>query len=185
MKVFLSSLLDTEVEQTADPTILLHPSDYNAIMDEEPIVKGKYIYYYSPFRRPYAEELAKQLGKYYGMKVVTTAPNVFLNKGFHSEQESGPSEFLNLLKNASFVAGRSFHSVVFSILFHKDFIAIDGEKDARMNNILKQCGIADRGTVTINNYKKVELNSIDYDNVDLTIDKLRKESQVFIASLLS
>ena len=183
MMSFLSDLLDVNVVQAVDPTLLLQASDYDRIMAEEPIVKGEYIFFYSPVRRPYAEELAKQLGMYYGMKVVTTSPTVFNNKGFYCMQESGPSEFLNLLRNATCVVGRSFHSVVFSLLFHKDFIAIDGEDDDRMNSILTQCDILDRGKVTIDNYKEMHLKSIDYEKIDLIIDKHRKSSQFFLASL--
>ena len=184
MRQFLSTLLNKKIELVVDPTLLLQAHDYDNLIDDEPLIKGDYLYYYSPIQRPYAERLAKKIGDYYGLKVVTSFPHVFGNRGTLGYQESGPKEFLNLLKNASLVVGRSFHSVVFSVLFHKDFIAIDGISDDRMNSFLSQLDIRDRGMVTEDNYKHIKLPKMDFDKIDEELDVYRSSSESFLTKAL-
>lgn len=184
MRQFLSTLLNKKIELVVDPTLLLQAHDYDNLIDDEPLIKGDYLYYYSPIQRPYAEKLAKKIGEYYGIKVVTSFPHVFKNGGMLGYQESGPIEFLNLLKNASLVIGRSFHSVVFSVLFHKDFIAIDGNSDARMSDFLSQLAISERGMITEENYKQITLPKIDFDAIDKKLDVCRSSSDMFLMKAL-
>ena len=61
---------------------------------------------------------------------------------FEKYFESGPKEFLNLVKNADYVVGRSFHLMVFCAIFHKKFIAIDGMGDSRISELLRKTGLA-------------------------------------------
>lgn len=184
MQLFLSKHFNKEVEVVVDPTLLLEAQDYDALIDEEPLIKGEYIYYYSPIYRPYAEKLAKMMGESLGLKVVTSFPHVFRNDGLVGFQESGPIEFLNLLKNSTFVVGRSFHSVIFSLLYHKNFIAIDGARDNRMNNILSLLGIPERGMVTEGNYKDFILPEIDFEKTDGIIRDQRNKSVLFLKKAL-
>lgn len=180
MQIYLSQRLKKEIDVVTDPTLLLDKSDYLNIINEKPIVEGKYIYYYSPFERPHAEKLACLLGKHYGMKVVTSFPHIYFNKGMKSVQETGPAEFLNLLKNATLVVGKSFHLVVFSLIFHKDFIAVDGDSDARMKHILKLTGNELRGLVNIDNYTTIKLPPIDFNYAEAKLKELRYSSISFL-----
>lgn len=45
-----------------------------------------------------------------------------------------------------------FSSHYFSIMYHKEFIAMDGNKDARMKGFLKLCGLSERG-IDLKNHK--------------------------------
>ena len=179
MQTYLSKRLDMKIEITADPTLLLKQSDYLHIIDEKPIIEGEYIYYYSPFYRPHAERLARRLGRHYGIKVVTSFPHLFHNKEY-SVQESGPSEFLNLLKNATLVVGKSFHLVVFSLLFHKNFIAVDGDTDARMKYILKLTRTEERGLINENNFERISLPQIDFEYAEEKLKELCLSSVSFL-----
>lgn len=184
MQEYLSKSIKKDIEVVVDPTFLLDATDYHPIMDEKPIVEGNYIFYYSPFERPHAERLAHLLGKHYGMKVFTSLPHPFCNKGIKSVQVSGPSEFLNLLRNATLVVGKSFHLVVFSLMFHKNFIAVDGKKDARLMHILNQIGIEERGEVDETNYKTVVLPKIDFLKSDRLLKELRLTSEEYLKTNL-
>lgn len=82
----------------------------------------------------------------------------------------GPSEFLNLVKNAKVVCGASFHLMVFSILFNKDFYCMNGDVDSRMSNLMKVCGCEDRIWSVIQPdknkiNKKLEINHIVFSNL--------------------
>lgn len=175
MKEFLQPLVNTNISIAVDPTLLLCTEDYDNILQNEPIVKEKYIFYYSPFPNMKSESLAILYGRHKKLKVITTFPHIRKNE-MSVVHESGPSEFLNLLKNATMVIGRSFHLVVFSLLFHKDFIVADGIIDNRIRDILKRVGLEDRGSIDCSNYEKMELTPIDTDKIDAYISSQRQTS---------
>lgn len=183
MKEFLQPLIKTKIFIAADPTLLLCANDYQIIIQDEPLVKGNYIFYYSPFVNTKAERLAVLYGNYMNLKVVTTFPHIRKNR-MTAIHESGPKEFLNLLKNATMVVGRSFHLVVFSLLFHKDFVISEGIKDYRINDILSKVGLADRGAVDSLNYKET-LSPISSDKIDAFISLQRLESISYLNSALT
>ncbi len=185
MQSFLSELINTNIEVTVDPTLLLNSNQYEEFISEEPIVKGKYIFYYSPSRKVYAEKLAMKIGRQLGMPVYTAFPRLMRNYGLEVVPEAGPAEFLNLLKGASLVIGKSFHLVVFSLLFHKEFIAVDGDTDARMKNILTKLQIPERGQVNEDNYKTVNLPSIDFEKVDALLRVEREFSEKYLEKSLN
>ena len=58
--------------------------------------------------------------------------------------EVGPKEFLNLIKNAKLILGGSFHMLVFSLLFHKNFYSINADKDARTNHLITELKLNER-----------------------------------------
>lgn len=137
------------VEVVLDPTMLLEGCDYDMLYDKEPLVKGDYVFYYTPggVRHEFLSEASK-IGKELGLPVI--CESCYL-PGDLSRYDNvtpyipvGPSEFLNLVKNAKVVCGASFHLMVFSILFNKDFYCMNGDVDSRMNNLMKVCGCEDR-----------------------------------------
>jgi len=185
MKEYLNRLLAKDITLACDPTLLLKAGDYSSFIDDTPIVKGDYIFYYTPTKRPKYEKLAVKIGKHYGMKVVSSFQYVRNRSEMYTISEAGPIEFLNLLKNAKLVIGKSFHMVVFSLLFHKDFIAFDGATDARLRSIFTILGIPERGNVNEENYKTITLPQIDFDKVDELLECERTNSRYFLDLALS
>ena len=184
MQEYLGNLLNKDITLACDPTLLLKSENYFKFLDEMPIVSGPYIFYYSPGIKSKCENLAIKIGRHYGMKVVTCFPRLRGRNRMYTVPESGPAEFLNLLKNATLVIGKSFHLVVFSLLFHKDFIAIEGDTDARMISILTKLGIQERGQVNEGNYQTKVLPPIDFEKVDRILQKERTRSQQFLDEAL-
>lgn len=146
---YLHNTFDIKSEVVCDPTMLLSGNDYSTILNEKPLVDHEYIFYYSPVHtnRRYFDIVYK-ISKEYNLPVV--CDRAYYNneikgyKTFVKYPEIGPKEFLNLIKNANFVVGSSFHLIVFSILFQKHFFCIDGDRDRRTNNILSICDFCDR-----------------------------------------
>lgn len=138
-----------DVEVVLDPTMLLEGCDYDSLYNKEPLIKGDYIFYYTPggVRHEFLSEASK-MGKELGLPVICEACyqpgdlNIYDNVKPYIP--TGPSEFLNLIKNAKIVCGASFHLMVFSILFNKDFYCMNGDVDSRMNNLMKVFGCEDR-----------------------------------------
>lgn len=110
---------------------------------------------------------------------------MMFKRGLKTAPVTGPAEFLDLIRNASLVIGVSFHLIVFALLFHKEFIALNGINDARIKNILSRVSLTERGMVNENNYENLSFPSIDYVRVDKFIDDLRDESKKILLSFLN
>lgn len=110
-------------ETTPDPTLLLTPDEWTDILDgSTPIIDGEYIFLYNPYYLPEVYYQADELGKLTGLPIVVS--NINSRSIIHSMKykrilNSGPIEFLNLIRNAKYVIGRSFHLAVFSTIFAK------------------------------------------------------------------
>lgn len=184
MQDYLTQLLNREIEVTVDPALLLKSTDYTQILPKKKIIQGNYIYYYSPSYNLRHESLATKISHEYGLPIVTSFPHIMFKRGFSSFQESDPADFINLVKNATLVIGKSFHLIVFSLLFHKEFIALDGDKDARIKYILSKLSLLERGIVNMTNYNTITLPSINYERVDKIIDEMRNHSMSVLTEYL-
>lgn len=180
---YLQKIVNRSIPDIADPTLLVDPSIYLKLM-KEPIIKEPYIYYYTP-SHVYdinAEDIAIELAKELGIKIITSYPR-FLRKTSMTSVVSGPIEFLNLLYNAQIVIGKSYHLVIFSILFHKNFITIKRKNDARVDSLLNQLKITGRNMETIDDYHN--LTEIDFKVADDELFKYRQKAILYIQNILN
>ena len=103
----------------------------------------------------------------------------------------GPSEFLNLVRNAEFVCTDSFHGTVFSLIHHKKFFVFRRypnqskvSTNSRLDSLLKIVDLKDRlleGTENVADWMEKE---IDYEIVDEKLEKFREESKSFLRGAL-
>lgn len=183
-KLFLeSNKLASRVQLVLDPTMLLLANDYNRIISQEPIVKDNYIYYYTPGPKPRHEflQIAKKISLDTGLPIICDTPYLFAKQYKLTYQPAvGPCEFLNLIKYATIVCGASFHLMVFSILFKKDFYCINGDVDSRMNNLMKLFNLEERilSTKDMTGFKFKHITN--YDEIELKLNEIRKSSSNFI-----
>lgn len=170
--------LANNIKVVCDPTLLLSANTYETLITDKPLIKGKYIFFYTPVGLPYEYfAIANHLAEQTGMEVFTEKayyPRDLKNyPHIHEYLPTGPKEFLNLVKNAIIVCGGSFHLQVFSILFHKEFYCINGDKDARTNNLLCKCGLENR-IISLDKPDEIAINTIsDWKAID---NRLHKES---------
>ena len=173
------------VEIVCDPTLLLNAQDYETLIDQKPLINEPYIFLYTPGKaKPSYFEIAEQIAIKKNMQVITETSFYprDINKYPHIKlyPETGPKEFLNLIKNAAFVVGGSFHLLVFSLLFSKNFFCINGDKDLRTNNLLKVVGLENRA-VSLNNPHVIPDNSINnYEDCLEKLNLFRKSSMDFL-----
>jgi len=156
-----------------DPTLLVSTDVWRERITKTPLVEGKYIFLYNPYYNKEVYTSAKMLAKITGLKIVVSNTNpkaILHSKGFENHLAVGPWEFLNLIDNASYVVGRSFHLLVFSILFHKRFIAVEGMGDSRLSNLLKLTKLEKCASKDYNIEQVMKnFDSIDFSLVDRTL----------------
>lgn len=178
---YIERIYKRPVATVLDPTLLLDSNEYDKLISHKPLIKGEYIFMYSPQYNERVYEMAYKLGKKYNLEVV-------VSQGLRTKEEMlkwgrklriyaavGPKEFLNVCKNASIVCCDSFHAVVFSILFRKCFFVFDGMKDNRISNLLQITNLQDRSFSLSDDYLSASLH-IDYINALNALEIERQKS---------
>lgn len=185
----VNEIINQKIAITLDPTLLVPSANWYSYHTAEPIIKEDYIFLYTPFPRKNLYAIAKYLSKVLKMKVVVSLYNsqmLLQYPSFRQELAVGPWEFLNLVRNARLTCCGSFHAVVFSILFHVPFFAIDGTKDQRMKNLLKLVNMEDRSIVLDNMKEKVTHTfDIDFSEADKILEQERENSIQFLQQSLT
>ena len=106
-------------------------------------------------------------------------------KRFDKRYDAGPADFLSYVKNAKLVVSSSFHGTVFSVLFKKPFVAVDGTKDFRINNILEKMNLVNRSVENVSEACEInDIFSIDYSSRDKVIEAERKASKKYLDEAL-
>ena len=82
-------------------------------------------------------------------------------------------EFLNLIYNAAYIVSGSYHGVVFSVNFNKQFFYINEKYTARITSFIELLEIKNR-SLSIEHIEK--LHPIDYKSVNEKVNTLRKHS---------
>lgn len=147
----IRELIGTDVPVAVDPTLLLDSEEWIVKAGKEPIIKGEYVFLYSPWPDVGSWKYAKKLAKLYKVKVVvsniysSSRDNIFLfDPTFCLHLPVGPKEFLNLCRHAKYVVGQSFHLAVFCIHMRKPFVIVGGADDSRVFNLLDLTGLMSR-----------------------------------------
>ena len=185
-----------EAEIKSDAEALLYLIDFynkgdllKAIQMAQRLIEGDYAYFYEPYTKPRFLKIALNIGEQLGCKIVIDRiyPDRYIkdHKNVLFYTNTGPKEFLNLLKHAKLVIGHSLHAVLFSILYKRDFYALDGDKDSRMSYIMNALGL-ERRFVSIENPLLLENTHIDYWNsVYEKYELLKENSLSFLKDALS
>lgn len=127
-----------------DPTLLLAPADYEqitALRQEESPYLLLYARRYNPEMDAFAERLAAEKG-WRIVEISLRAENAKKHRTFY---EAGVGEFLSLVKYAQFVVTNSFHGMIFSIQFNRDFYVFSrGQCDSKILELLELLGLSSK-----------------------------------------
>ena len=183
----VEALTGKEIDMVLDPTLLLSREEWNVIVDA-PMVKGKYIFFYSwAYRDEEINNIISQYGKKVGLDVYVINASKWMAKdpakyGFKLFPMSGPETFLNLMKYADKVFVQSFHGVIFANILKKDFYFMDEHRDntldPRLDSILT---ILDKKDRVARNAKDIgQFEAIDYSRENKLLGSLKTISEAFL-----
>ncbi len=178
-----------------DPTMLLDKQTYLSLLPKDLSQKHRIFIYSLNISEP--EDVRwKELKKYAinkQMEILVTPSNGYF-KGkelFEDVQYSYAtiSGWLANIYNSKLVVTPSFHGIVFSILFERDFIFIPLEGEcAKGNNrifdLLKDLGLENRILFDNISYDTIIQNTIDWENVKNRMNALRKSSLIYLIESL-
>lgn len=189
----IKELTGMDVPVVLDPTLLLDSSEWLTKAGDVPIVKGDYVFLYSPWPNAETWQYASQLAKWCKSKVIVSNINNgfrnnthLLDPNLHPYLGIGPNEFLNLCRHAKYVVGQSFHLAVFCIQLRKPFVIVGGAEDSRVTNLLSLTGLMSRN-ISYNEdiLIKFENAVIDFDNAQQALINERNKCLKWLNNCLS
>lgn len=165
-KPYFDSLGINNVYHLIDPTLLLPKEKWKEIVAPRQI-KDDYILLYEISRKGNLTACAKELVKKTGKKLVR------INRYALDKIRAGksvlcptPEEWLSLFCYADAVVTNSFHGVVFSTIFERQFVLVPGANPTRLENMMKTLGISGRSCSDPAKVLEVYKTPIDYCEVD-------------------
>ena len=131
----IKELLGKEVEVLLDPTLLLNKNEWSCIGNGE--YNDKYVVFY--FLDSPTDETIKKIKYCTGNEDVKIISIPYIHENMKNEFKNifsydiGPLEFINLIKNAQKIYTDSYHGMLFSINFNKDFFIFERNYGAAHN----------------------------------------------------
>lgn len=191
----LSDILSHEnidVYCVCDPVFLLQRHFWDEKSEQITNKIGKYIFLYyvdgeGRERREDICRLATAISTEYNLPIRYSATinksTINIGKNVFSD---GPLQFIAEIKNASFVVASSFHAIVFSIIFEKEFVAILHKRTGdRVKDLLCMLNLSDRIVENIDDYKKKNFAPIDYRVINMKLESFRKYSLSILEKMIN
>ena len=180
--------LGVSVQHVLDPTLLLTPDDYNKLLNNRGRKNDNkilfcYILDETQEKLALIDKVSKKLClEPYLMGVKPHDTYAPLNERILPAVE----DWLTFFYNADYVVTDSFHGCVFSIIYHKPFIAIGNPERgmSRFNSLLKKFGLENHLYRDVKNIDNIIIPDClgDYDNI-LSLE--REKSINFLRYLLN
>ncbi len=166
--------LGVDAIEVLDPTLLHTAEDYEKLCAEIPRATEAYLASYvldlTPEKHVFIENIAREKGL--SVRIFSADRDAKLSM----------EEWLTSYRDASYVITDSFHGTVFSIIFHKPFMAILNNRRGadRFISLLKPLGLESRLISDIFSYHKALEGLIDYEKVELKLSEKREESLFYL-----
>lgn len=176
-KKICKNLTSKSIEVVVDPVFLVNKESYNELIEKFEFDSiEKYILVYSLEHNDLIDKHAKSIAQKKGLKIKYIHPHAKHYQYAHEyEDTAGPIEFLNLMKNASFIISNSFHALAFSMIFEVPTITIMHHKvgSARQRNLIKIAELE---------YEKLDENTyfIEQPRINNTMNECINNSKKFI-----
>ena len=161
-----------------DPTLLLDPEAYHGITSKR-LEESPYLLYYSRRYNPEMEQFVQKLAEERKLKVIEIslrALNVDRHRMLYS---AGVEEFLSLVRYADCVITNSYHCMIFSVLFEREFYVFSREHCRnKICELLDELGLSSR--FCTGSRDDLDCAAIDYESVN----RLRVEKQIHSLAFL-
>lgn len=178
----IKNLTGRNVPVVADPTLLLSCEYWKTLESQIEIKKTYILLYFLDLPSEHLQKKIYELSLYRNLDIISIGQSLpyIENKDGYSQVDCGPSEFLAYMSNADSVITDSYHGMLFSIIYEKEFYSVErnyGEFDqsSRQLTILKKVGLEDR---YLKNESRMNFQQgiINYSKVNDILSNFRSES---------
>lgn len=182
----VNDLLGKEFPVVLDPTFLIDKNEWRKLAKNDKYkINKKYILLYLIQDKKNTFKYAKKLAENMQCEIVYINISPYTEYGMHNIRDASPYEFLDLLKNASFIITGSYHGVVLSINMNLDFIyevkLSNNNYNSRINTVIKLFNLEHRRI----NYNIFNYDKIQYKEVNKIIEKERDKSKDILRSYIN
>lgn len=183
----IKKLIGRDVPVVLDPTLLIDKKNWKTIADSSNITHEKpYIFtYFLGIKNNKYNLHIKQKAKLHNMKIISAVGG---DDG--RTPIIGPADFINLLSHATYVYTDSYHAVIFSIIFNKNFVIFDrpaelgyGDMSSRFETIFNLTGLKSQW-IRSESQLNSSMEEINYSDTNLRIMKKSDESIAFLRKAL-
>lgn len=134
----IKDLSPVEPKLVLDPTLLLDREDWDKVCAPR-VVEDNYLFCYFLGDNNKERRLAAKFAKAKNLKIVSiplTGTQIFSDLKFGDVilPSASPEEFISLIKHSSYVFTDSFHAVVFSHIYQRQFFVFNRDKKGAMNS---------------------------------------------------
>lgn len=185
--VRILSEIDIQATQILDPTFWIKKEEWEVLAGNVPLIKGDYIVAVGfETNTQIPQKFMDSARKIFDWPIIGLIPY----RHFHYDKSYntfGPKEFLNVIKFSKLVLTSSFHSLVFSLMFQKDFYLLKHTKrNSRMKNLLLNTGLSHRMIDGDNDFSKVmnPKEHIDYTAVNNLIIAMQEKTREYISKTI-
>ncbi len=170
-----------------DPTLVLNKDEWTKLLKLKETNQEKYLLAYfldEPSQK--ASKAVKALSEKYGLKIIGLPYSFDGTEWADNIAHAGPSEFVEYIKNASFVCTDSFHGTAFSLNFNIPFYTFEreygnaGKQSERVLSILDIVSQKDR-------YEPENIESafnISFDKVNSVLREQREKSKNYLRDII-
>lgn len=180
----LKETFKLDADCVVDPTLLF--SNYPELTGE--LKESNTLVYYPLHNDPELEKCALDLSQLIGLKPINNRNQKFLYQNFIWDCNSIETWVKNIAQS-KFVLTRSFHGLVFSVLYNRQFAILAGKnnRSTRIQNLITKLGLEDRYFSTVSEFesRKPWKDVINYAPVNNRLDILRKESWNILKDLIN
>ena len=171
----------TPIFEALDPTLLLSKDEWDVYKDKS--------YSKNDYTLVYMLGVTNDIINGINNNIIDNIMEISYKKHFkktkYLQNGFGPSEFISAIDNSNCVITNSFHGMVFSIIYHKDFfVVLRDSMNSRIYDLLDNLGLTDR-IINMNNENKININNhIDYREVDQKLNNLKEDNINFIKKII-
>lgn len=185
----LKSTFGLEAEEALDPCFLT--SDYSSLYVKDKNPSDVVFFKLQPWKDNLYKEAKKEAKKrnlkLYNVSLHFLIPQ--LNKSIKGFNESyySVATWLKKISSAKYVITDSFHGMVFSLIFKRQFVVVNSKPQAitRMESLLSKLGLSHR---IVSNAKEafevISNDEIDYNIVAPKLDQLKKQSDETLQKII-
>lgn len=189
----LNRIIGKQVCETVlDPTLLVDRKIWDQMC---PVFRSEpYIFVYMLRGTKEQRQIIERFAESVKMKIVTmpfmeAEYPVWYDFKFGDKKiwDAAPDEFVSSIRNAAYVFTDSFHSSVFSILYHVPFFNFPKRGKAQMSRIKGLQNLLQIDSRMVNSeddVNRVAQKQIDWETVDNILEEARKQSRNYIRNIL-
>ena len=177
---WVQALSGKEAKWVCDPTMLLTAQQWKEAVKPKQYKQDYVLVYFLDNKEKCLIDAKKYAAKH-GLRVKFINYGMTPMKGVQRVRPTSLQEFLGLIENAKFVFTASYHGMLFSLYFQKEFVFYTRAHSDRVLSLAKRLAIEGNcaDTMAIEDYKP-----ICYDRVDEKITSFREESIAVLTEML-